>query len=131
MRDLDLILLSGAGGWPDLPPNVGALATTRCGGTSAGPFGDAAGRGGLNLGGHVGDDPQAVARNRSLLRERLPCRPVWISQVHGVDVVQADSVAEGDPVPTADASIATRHGVACTILTADCLPVLFADLDGR
>jgi YfiH family protein len=135
MRDSDLILLSAAGEWPDLPPTVGALATTRSGGTSAGPYGDVAGRGGLNLGGHVGDDPCAVARNRALLRERLPCKPVWISQVHGVGVVNADQVADQPPscdqLPIGDASIATRHGVACAILTADCLPVLLADVNGH
>ena len=61
--------------WPGLPANVGAISTTRHGGSSVAPYDDGAGGGGLNLGTHVGDDPQAVARNRSLLRSLLPAEP--------------------------------------------------------
>jgi YfiH family protein len=60
----------------------------------------------------------------------LPGAPAWISQVHGVAVVDAVSVGLGQPVRVADASIATVPGVVCAVLTADCLPVLFADLAG-
>lgn len=111
--------------WPDLPANVGALATTRVGGVSAAPYDDGQGGGGLNLGTHVGDDPAAVARNRAM----VPGHPAWLSQVHGVTVVDAATV--GDSQPVADASIATAAGVVCAIMTADCLPVLFADMDGK
>jgi YfiH family protein len=117
--------------WPDLPDGVGALATTRRGGVSGGPYGDAQGGGGLNLGRHVGDDPDAVRANRARLRALLPGDPAWISQVHGPDVVDAALVRPGAPVQVGDASFATAPGVVCAILTADCLPVLFADLDGR
>jgi YfiH family protein len=117
--------------WPDLPPNVGALATTRRGGVSAAPFDDGAGNGGLNLGLHVKDDPEAVRANRERLQALLPGRPAWIAQVHGVGVVDAKLVQPGAPVQTGDASIATEPGVVCAILTADCLPVLFADLAGK
>ena len=117
--------------WPDLPAAVGALATSRDGGVSKGPYDDGKGGGGLNLGLHVGDDPEAVRANRARLQEWLPGRPAWISQVHGADVVDAATVGPDQPVRVGDASIASRAGVVCAILTADCLPVLFADLDGK
>jgi YfiH family protein len=116
--------------WPDAPANVGACATTRIGGVSSGPYGDGKGGGGLNLGKHVGDDPALVAQNRALLQQLLPARPAWISQVHGVDVVDAAEVREDGPVLVADASVATQARVVCAVMTADCLPVLFADKAG-
>lgn len=115
--------------WPDLPANIGALATTRIGGVSKAPYDDGAGGGGLNLGLHVADDPVAVAHNRARVEARLPARPAWLSQVHGIAVVDAAQV--GGDQPVADASIATRAGAVCAIMTADCLPVLFAGLDGK
>jgi YfiH family protein len=117
--------------WPQLPARVGALATTRRGGLSGGPYDDGAGGGGLNLGMHVGDDPERVRANRALVAASLPGAPAWISQVHGVAVVDAASVGPGQPVRVADASFATVPGVVCAVMTADCLPVLFADLDGK
>lgn len=117
--------------WPDLPPTVGALATSRDGGVSLGPYDDGKGGGGLNLGMHCGDDPQAVRTNRERLQAWLPGRPAWIAQVHGAAVVDACTVGPDQPVRTGDASIAALPGVVCAILTADCLPVLFADLDGK
>lgn len=117
--------------WPDAPANIGALATTRTGGFSAAPYDDGQGGGGLNLGLHCGDDAATVQRNRALLQQALPGRPAWIAQVHGVAVVDAASVGEGKPILTGDASIATAPGVVCAVMTADCLPVLFADVDGK
>ncbi|MEN3275672.1 MAG: purine-nucleoside/S-methyl-5-thioadenosine phosphorylase / adenosine deaminase [Massilia sp.] len=117
--------------WPDAPANVGALATTRLGGVSAAPYDDGQGAGGLNLGLHVGDDPAAVQENRVRLQAFLPGRPAWIAQVHGAAVVDAASVGPGQPTRTGDASIATLPGVVCAILTADCLPVLLADREGK
>ncbi|TFW25591.1 peptidoglycan editing factor PgeF [Duganella callida] len=116
--------------WPGLPDNVGVLSTTRRGGVSPAPYDDGMGGGGLNLGTHVGDQPHNVAANRSILRHMLPDDPVWLSQVHGTQVV---NVAEVGPqqVPEADASISTRAGKVCVIMTADCLPVLFCDRDGK
>lgn len=113
--------------WAGLPPSVGALSSTRRGGVSAAPYDDGAGGGGLNLGLHVGDAPDAVIRNRALLQAKLPDAPVWLEQVHGADVVDAAAVVG---VPAADASIASQPGVVCAIMTADCLPVLFADRAG-
>lgn len=106
--------------WP-APRNVRACVTTRAGGRSAAPFDT------FNLGDHVGDDPQAVTANRQRLSEALGCRAAWLEQVHGVAVVEANPEAR----QTADASWTTRRGVACTVLTADCLPVLFCDRAGQ
>ncbi|MBB5368620.1 MULTISPECIES: peptidoglycan editing factor PgeF [unclassified Janthinobacterium] len=114
--------------WPGLPANVGALSTVRAGGVSLGLYGDARGGGGLNLGLHVGDDPACVAQNRARLAAILPSEPAWLSQVHGVAV--ADAAALAGCVPDADASVATESGVVCTVMTADCLPVLFCSHDG-
>lgn len=104
--------------WP-APAGVRALVTTRHGGVSSGPYAS------MNLGSHVGDSPLAVARNRALLRICLPAEPLWLDQVHGIEVADA-STAVGRSV-TADASVATRPGAVCAVMTADCLPVLFCD----
>lgn len=114
--------------WTDAPSHVGALSTTRQGGVSAGPYDDGNGGGGLNLGTHVGDNPERVRTNRELLHKFLPAEPAWLSQVHGVDVLDAGAVVDA---PAADASIATQAGVVCVVQTADCLPVLFCDRHGK
>ncbi|WP_338761298.1 peptidoglycan editing factor PgeF [Massilia sp. METH4] len=117
--------------WPDLPENVGVLCTTRRGGVSPAPYDDGQGKGGLNLGLHVGDAPKCVERNRDILRAELPAEPVWLTQVHGTRVLDAGTVdMEGEP-PVADASFTRERGVICTVLTADCLPVLLCDAQGR
>lgn len=111
-----------AADWP-APANVHAGASTRVGGVSAGAWAT------LNLGGHVGDDPAAVAENRRRLARwcRLPAEPTWLQQVHGTTVVEA---AGSGPTPEADGSFARQPGAVCAILTADCLPVLFCDRRG-
>lgn len=103
--------------WP-APRGVRALSTTRGGGFSAAPWQ------GFNLGDHVGDDPQAVARNRARLRRELPAEPVWLKQVHGTRCVDA---ALAEPGTEADASFTRERGVVCAVLVADCLPVLLCD----
>ena len=104
------------------PARVRALCTTRTGGTSGAPYDS------FNLGEHVGDDPQAVAANRALLGRSMAARPVYLSQVHGTHVqTLATDSAHG---LAADASLSTRAGLACTIMVADCLPVLFTDRQG-
>jgi len=117
--------------WSDLPESVGVLCTTRRGGVSPAPYDDGQGKGGLNLGVHVGDAPKCVERNRDILRAELPAEPVWLAQVHGTAVVDAGTVdVESHVAPTADASYTRERGVVCAILTADCLPVLFCDAAG-
>jgi len=106
--------------WPALA-NVRALQTTRDGGVSVGAYAT------LNLGDHVGDDPVAVARNRVLLRASLPSEPVWLKQVHGNSVADADRTVG---VPDADAALARQPGKVCAVMTADCLPLLFCDEAG-
>lgn len=110
------------------PENVRALSTLRGGGASAPPYDDGLGGAGFNLGTHVGDDPSAVCANRQALRTLLPSEPAWLNQVHGVTVINAGHAVG---TPDADASIATRPGVVCAILTADCLPVLLHDHAGK
>ena len=106
--------------WP-APPGVRALITTRAGGASRGAYA------GLNLGLNSGDAAETVARNRASLRPWLPAEPLWLCQVHGTAVVEADS-AEGNP--EADAAIARRPRQVCAVLTADCLPLLLCEEDG-
>lgn len=103
--------------WP-APKNVHALQTTRIGGVSVAPYHN------FNLGDHVGDAAQAVARNRQLLSSILPTEPVWLQQVHGTVVADADSAG---CLVQADAAVARRRGSVCVVMTADCLPVLLCD----
>lgn len=107
--------------WP-VPKHVHAFMTTRDGGVSIGHYA------GLNLGDHTGDDAGAVAQNRARLRELLPADPCWLTQVHGNTVCRADDPADSR---VADACIAWRPNVVCTVLTADCLPVLLCDKRGE
>jgi YfiH family protein len=106
--------------WP-APPNVRALITTRAGGASRGVYA------GLNLGLRSGDDSEDVARNRASLRQWLPAEPLWLRQVHGSAVAEAD-IVEGEA--EADAAFARRPGRVCAVLTADCLPLLLCDESG-
>lgn len=115
-------------GWNGLAPPVQALSTLREGGVSSGPYAGPDQRGGLNLGLHVGDREQDVLENRRRLRAMLPAEPAWLTQVHGSRVLDAGQVRDA---PEADACIATRPGQVCVIMTADCMPVLLADLGGR
>ncbi len=107
------------------PANVGALMSTRQGGVSQPPFNS------LNLGSGSGDEPGAVASNRARFAAALGAQPFWLRQVHGVAVVEASRAGLALPAPQADASFTTEPGVACTVLVADCLPVLFAAANGR
>ncbi|OIR04197.1 laccase domain protein YfiH [mine drainage metagenome] len=106
--------------WP-APANVKALQTTRHGGISAAPYDT------FNLGSHVGDNPQAVARNRQLLEPLVPSEPVWLEQVHGTVVANAEAASCR---VQADACIARHRGAVCVVMTADCLPVLLCDEAG-
>jgi polyphenol oxidase len=116
--------------WP-APPHVKAVFTSRGiaetgfiskSGVSQPPF-DA-----FNLGDHVGDDPMHVMANRHMLQVLLGVKPVYLKQVHGTDVVTLTPKTPHGTV--ADACITTEKKLACTIMVADCLPVLFTDSDG-
>ncbi|MBM3346562.1 MAG: hypothetical protein FJY55_08735, partial [Betaproteobacteria bacterium] len=130
--------------WP-APACVRALVTTRgiadgsadhtaAGGASRGSYAC------FNLGMHVGDDAAAVTANRARLRALLPAEPLWLSQVHGTRVLDADAIlalvgtaaTHGAAVlpPEADAAVAHRPGAVLAILTADCMPVLLCDRQG-
>jgi len=108
--------------WP-APPGVRAVCSTRAGGISVAPYNS------LNLGDHVGDDLGHVLANRAALRAALGVRPVFLNQVHGVDVALLSPDTPDGTV--ADACLADQPGVACTIMVADCLPVLFTTCDGQ
>lgn len=108
--------------WP-APARVRAACTTRAGGLSEPPYDS------LNLGDHVGDDPDRVAKNRLVFEQRLGARPVFLRQVHGTRVARLTAATPDGS--EADGCVATASGVACTIMVADCLPVLFTSADGR
>ncbi|MDW8803536.1 peptidoglycan editing factor PgeF [Streptomyces scabiei] len=98
--------------------------TDRWGGVSAAPYEQ------LNLGGAVGDDAGAVTANRELAAKSLglePDRVVWMNQVHGADVAVVDKPWGTGDLPSVDAIVTTRRGLALAVLTADCVPVLLAD----
>src|SRR5262252_4905713 len=96
--------------WP-APPNVHAVSSTRNGGTA----------------GEIDFSPRQphIKVARSVLRRVVPADPLWLHQAHGSTVVSADT--SYGHVPQADAAFARNAGMACVVLTADCLPVLFAD----
>ncbi|UCA11403.1 peptidoglycan editing factor PgeF [Aeromonas enteropelogenes] len=109
--------------WP-APAHVRALSTTRDGGVSEGVFA------GLNLGAHVGDEMARVEANRARLQQEtgIPGPLNWLNQVHGIAVHPVSHQYEG--APDADAACAHEAGLACIVMTADCLPVLFCDRAG-
>jgi polyphenol oxidase len=108
--------------WP-APDNIRSAITTREGGKSSGVYA------GFNLGTHVQDDPLNVQANRQLLCHELQLQktPQWLEQVHGNKIVEAQ--ADGR-VRTADACFTREQGLACVVMTADCLPVLICDKQG-
>ena len=106
--------------WP-APARVRAVFTTRSGGCSSAPYDS------FNLGDHVGDDPAQVQANRLALQASMGGRPVFMKQEHGVEVLTLHpSTPDGLP---ADACVTASPGLACTVMVADCLPVLLAHPD--
>ena len=107
--------------WP-VPRNVRAVFTTRHGGGSAMPYDS------LNLGDHVGDFPEHVQANRAVLQRVTGAHAVFMQQVHGNQVLGLDTSTPD--ARKADACFTTQRKLACTIMVADCLPVLLASSDG-
>jgi len=107
-------------------PGIRIISTLRSGGASPVPYR------GMNLGDHVGDQADCVASNRRQLQNMIPGnkQPIWLRQVHGSGVVAAHRVVPGAP-PEADAAWTDQTGVACGVLTADCLPIVLAADTGR
>ncbi len=121
---------------PDLPvvsgpawPGLRYFCTTRGGGVGRAPHDT------LNLGLRAGDDPQAVAENRRRLRAMLPAEPLWLRQVHGGEVLDADlppavsDNGEAGAEPAADSAVTSRPGRVLAVMAADCLPVMIVDRD--
>jgi len=109
--------------WSDLPQIV-VFSSTRNGGVSTGHCAD------FNLAGHVGDHEQQVAKNREILQRSLPGQPElqWLDQIHGTDVLHISQATE--PL-VADGLITQTAGIACCVMTADCLPVVLASEIGH
>lgn len=111
---------------PDWPAakQVRALTTLRGGSNANHQYAS------FNLATHVGDDEQSVMINRQSLKQRLnmTTEPAWLQQTHSQVVVKAEQV--GNTVTEADASFTTQAGLACVVMTADCLPLLITDRKG-
>jgi len=109
-------------------PGVRYFCTTRAGGVGVAPHDT------LNLGLRADDVPETVLENRRRVRAAVPADPLWLRQIHGADVVDADAAVtrnEIGPVePAADASVTAVSGRVLAIMVADCLPVFMTDLDG-
>jgi hypothetical protein len=103
------------------PAHVRAFVTTRAGGVSKGDYAS------MNLGYGSGDDAGHVARNRAIVREKLPSEPRWMKQVHGTHAVHID---RADDQPTADAAVTSHAGRVAVVLTADCMPLFLCDDSG-
>lgn len=119
-------------GWisPQLGHGVGALMTGRAALPSSAPSQppwDA-----FNLGNHVGDELADVTRHRLDLAAALGATPLWLQQVHGHRVVRLRHDNLADLAETqADGAFTTEPGLACTVMVADCLPILLAAPQGR
>ena len=107
--------------WP-APKRVRAVCTSRAGGVSLPPFGS------LNLGTHVGDDAVQVTLNRDRVRGAIHAKPVFMDQLHGTHLLKLD--AQTPDNLAADGSFTRHAGLACTVMVADCLPILLCDTQG-
>lgn len=83
----------------------------------------------MNLGRHVGDCRHNVQVNRDRLQAAIGARPIFLNQVHGVEVIPLD--ASSQEGAQADACVTRQPLTACTIMVADCLPVLMCDASGQ
>ena len=102
---------------PELGARVKAFFTERVGGVSSGPWGGTDGIMGLNVGSRVGDNSGCVRMNRSIVADLCPAEPRWMTQVHGIAVVNAEEVT--DESVQADAQVTTQPGTVCVVQVAD------------
>ncbi len=122
--------------WP-APPHIRAAVTTRADGVGQPPYDS------FNLATHVGDDPQAVAENRTRLQNALQLSnaPVWLNQIHSTKIIQllienpSNSAEKSNllnifKIPDADGAWTDQPNTICVVMTADCLPVLFTNQSG-
>ncbi len=122
MADIQIIRPS----W-DIPKHIQAFTTLRTGGESLPPFDS------LNLGDHVGDDPNAVTKNRNqlfstlFLSHNLVNQPVYLTQTHSTRVITLPYFNDD---LDADAVYTNQSNQVCLVMTADCLPVLFCNKEG-
>jgi len=109
--------------WP-APDSIRAMSTTRLGGFSQAPYDS------MNVGTHVGDVLAVVSQNREQLNQvaNIAADPLWLKQVHGTDIIHAST---WHPNSEADAIYSNQPAQVCTIMTADCLPVLLTDKQGK
>ena len=107
-------------------PNIRHAFYTRTGGVSGGIYAS------LNVGIGSQDDRNNVVENRrrAMAALDMPANALHtLYQVHGADVVRIDSgeAWQVGSAPQADAMVSSRPGAVLGVLTADCVPVLFAD----
>ena len=107
----------------DVPADVVAAITTRTGGVSRHPYAS------LNLSRHVGDCASDVDENLRLLTDQYPqqLQWQWLQQTHGGEARRVDKLSAA---LAADGLSTSVPGLACCLLTADCLPVFIAARDG-
>ncbi|MBE2277457.1 MAG: peptidoglycan editing factor PgeF [Rhodobacteraceae bacterium] len=101
---------------------------TRKGGASSGIFA------GLNCGTGSSDQAEIVAINRGRAAAAMEVEPaalIGVHQVHSADVLAVTAAVDDGPRPKADAMVTATPGLALSVLTADCQPVLFADPRAR
>jgi YfiH family protein len=117
----DILQLSQLGpSWPGVKVAV-TQSGFHTGSSSLSPYG-------FNLGTHVGDRLESVENRRAALQAHMGAPIVWLNQVHGCAVHFARPLADAC-VPNADASVCIDPQACLAIMTADCLPVLFAAFD--
>lgn len=111
--------------WP-APPGVHAVFTSRAGGISPAPWDS------MNLGNHVGDEEGRVSANRNALDQATGADSFFLKQVHGTRTIRltAGMPLEHEHEHEADACVTSEKGIGCTMMVADCLPILLASSDG-
>jgi len=96
---------------------------TRRGGASSGIFA------GLNCGTGSSDQSDIVAINRGRVANAMEVEAGHLVAVHQIHSALVETVTEPGFQGRADAMVTDVPGLALGILTADCMPVLFADPD--